>query len=48
MKTRFLSILLAIALLTALTACESPAAPDDSGTFNLKEPMEIISLTYIN
>lgn len=32
MKTRFLPILLAIALLTALTACESPAAPDDSGT----------------
>lgn len=32
MKTRFLPILLAIALLTVLTACESPAAPDDSGT----------------
>ena len=30
MKTRILSVLLAIALLAALTACGGPAAPDDA------------------
>lgn len=32
MKTRFLSMLLATALLAALAACSNPTAPDDSGT----------------